>query len=152
MDRAPGDKIRWRLNSLLTLRENTLKHNLKFISLYVAFYLSGMILHFIFQRLMGDSFASMNLFVVAMSAMAISGFKEFKERLSLATMLMTSSVAALLNYLLLLALPLISRLLSYPTENTIVEVQELVLILALNFSACLVILRLGNKHWGLRRI
>ncbi len=108
-----------------------------------------MLSHFILQRLMGDPFASMNLFVVAMSAMGVSLLKEFKEKLSFSSMLVASFIASLINYLLLLSLPLISRMLSYPTENAIIEVQELVIILTLNFSVCLIVLRLGNKHWGL---
>ncbi len=98
---------------------------------------------------MGDPFASMNLFVVAMSAMGVSLLKEFKEKLSFSSMLVASFIASLINYLLLLSLPFISRMLSYPTENAIIEAQELVIILTLNFSVCFFVLRLGNKHWGL---
>ncbi len=113
------------------------------------FYLFGMLLHFLLQRMMGDPFASMNLFVVAFSAMAVSSLKEFKEKLSISNILSASIVAVLISYGVLLVLPVISSLLAYPATNVNPGTQELVIILALNFSICFIVLRFRNKHWGI---
>jgi len=108
-----------------------------------------MLLHFILQRLFGDQFASMNLFVVAMSAFAVSSLEEFKHKLSLISMLLASSITAIVSLGLALALPTISELLSYPSENPEVTMNAIVILLATNFLTCLIILRIGNRGWGL---
>jgi hypothetical protein len=108
-----------------------------------------MVFHFVAQKLLGDPSPSMNLFVVAVSILVISSRSEFREKLQFMTIVVSSILIATLSVLILLVLPFVSEIVGYQVKAKMPSPVEIGIIYLFNFAVAIILLRLGNKHWGL---
>ena len=112
--------------------------------LYSLFFLCGMMFHFLAQKFGGDSSPSMNLFVVAVSILVLTSMTEFREKLKISTIIVTSALVAFLSVLILLLLPLISEVGSYPVKTESPSWIDSSIVLLLNFTVAIILLSTGD--------
>ena len=131
--------------------KKTMNQTLKFPLFYCLFYLGGMCFHFLFQKISGDVTATTNLFVVFMSILAITSIMEFREKLRFLTVFITSVLVALLSTLTLLLLSIISDIVGFSMKAESASLIETIMTFLGNFAIAIILLRLGNRHWGFTR-